>query len=242
MMHSNLIRVSISTVALAWLAGCGSPSAAENCQSIATAQCERAFECLTPGELAEGGFGVDIGDCRIRTRAVLGCSAPASTYCPPGTEFDNGAAEACASDIASLTCGALRDGVAASSCERVCVGDFTPGPDAGPAQPQCSPDSRESNDGLTSATAITGSTTLSDLSLCEGDVDIFVVNAQFSGFDLVVAATGGPIDITIRNEANTVLFSGTNSVEARNLPAQAYYIRLASTEVLPNYTLTVSPE
>ena len=98
----------------------------EACETTTSAMCERVYACLSPTELARGGFPATEAECvlkmeRERSCATLDtknvCDDPDETYHPE-------TAETCALQLENMTCAELRSGdieIAAPACERVCT-------------------------------------------------------------------------------------------------------------------------
>jgi hypothetical protein len=106
--------------------GSGGQSAtpAELCIDIAEALCDRLYTCLSPSQLAAGGFPQAQSDCVAMVEARKHCSTlTAATACPVGT-YQPSAVVACSEQTASLSCDRVMPGfqleTAVPVCGKVC--------------------------------------------------------------------------------------------------------------------------
>ncbi len=99
------------------LAGCGA-NPEEQCRQTATASCRRLFECWTEEKDRERlGLGKSADECTKNAQAKC---TPAAALCPPATNWDSAAADACVTQFAALTCPALKAGATPPSCSNLC--------------------------------------------------------------------------------------------------------------------------
>jgi hypothetical protein len=106
--------------------GAGGPSAtpAELCTEIAEALCDRLYSCLSPGQLAAGGFPAAQSDCVAMVEARKHCPTyTAANACTVGT-YQSSEATACSEQTASLSCTKVVPGfqleTAVPACGKVC--------------------------------------------------------------------------------------------------------------------------
>ena len=98
------------------------PSKADQCKALYTAECDKAYECLTPDELAQATdtFGTSKADCIAKVQAANPCDTV--TECPAGETYDSAQATKCTNALSGVTCATFTDpnGEAPPECSNVC--------------------------------------------------------------------------------------------------------------------------
>jgi hypothetical protein len=99
------------------------------CEGMSAALCERIYACLTPEELASGGFPPNEAACVQSLENDQACSAqtPANA-CDGDATFHGDRAATCVDQIEGLSCAQLRSpdtdlDTAAPACDTVCAVD-----------------------------------------------------------------------------------------------------------------------
>jgi hypothetical protein len=100
----------------------------EACEDTASAICERIYACLSPQELANGGFPSSEAACVVKIEDNEGCRAQTlDNVCDDGNaSYHPSRAATCIEQIEGMSCAQLRSGDidrAAPSCDQVCAID-----------------------------------------------------------------------------------------------------------------------
>ena len=100
----------------------------EACESTAVAICERIYACLSPQELANGGFPSTEAACVVKIEDTEGCRAQTiDNVCDDGNaSYHPARAMTCIDQIEGMSCAQLRSGDierAAPACDQVCAID-----------------------------------------------------------------------------------------------------------------------
>jgi hypothetical protein len=128
----------VVVLGVTWASGCGggsddggtsdqglSPQQVQQlCNSMADAECEKVYECLSSDELAIFGLPATVAACKSEYRSDLGCDAweSESDICSGNKTFHREELNRCLDQVDRASCSQVRSDTTdyAPACERVC--------------------------------------------------------------------------------------------------------------------------